>query len=443
MSETTGTTIAHPARVALSVLDDGVAGLAEANLWSLSDAELLELRSDLETVRARLDAQVLAATREVDARGAAVATGAASTAAWLRHRVLMHPGAAKAEVALAAEVDGELAETGAALAAGEISLDQAAAVATAMRGLPAAVDPQTRREAQGWLLEQASQFDPAALHKLGRHLVQVVDPEGGAALERQEALLASRQAFTLTHTPDGSRPVRGQFGPEAGALLDAALAAVSAPRPAQDGVPDPRPAAQRRAEGLIELIKVAVQTDGMPELGGEPVTLTVTTTADYLTAATEPAAGNVAITNPAPATLEDGTPLSPEATRRLGCDAWLVAAIINTDLDVLDIGRMSRVIPRPMRRALIVRDQGCAFPGCGRPPRWCHGHHIWFWADGGPTALSNLALLCAHHHNTVHHHGWDIDLGPDGHPRFHPPPWIDPARTPIPAWRPPTVGPGP
>jgi hypothetical protein len=172
----------------------------------------------------------------------------------------------------------------------------------------------------------------------------------------------------------------------------------------------------------------------MPELGGEPVTLTVTTTADYLTAATERAEGN----GPA-ATLEDGTPLSPETTRRLACDAWLVTAIINTDLDVLDIGRLSRVIPRGIRRALIARDHGCAFPGCGRPPRWCHGHHIWFWADGGPTALNNLVLLCAHHHHTVHHHGWDIDIGPDGHPRFHPPPWIDPTRTPQPPWRPPRL----
>ena len=450
MNETTGTVIAHPARVALSALDGALAGLAEANLWSMTDAELLELRADLESSRARLDAQVLAATREVDARGAAVATGAASTAAWLRHRLLVHPGAATAEVSLAAAVDRELTETGPALTAGAINLDQAAAVAGAIRGLPSAVGPATRRQAEGWLLEQAAQFDPAALHNLGRHLIQVVDPEGGAALERQEALLASRQSFTVSHGADGSRPVRGQFGPEGGALLDAALAAVSAPRPSQDGVPDPRTAGQRRAEGLLELIKLAMQADEMPELGGEPVTLTVTTTADYLTSTDSHADHDCSVSadaptgptfNPRPATLEDGTALSPEATRRLACDAWLVAAVLDSDANVLDIGRLSRVVPRPMRRALIARDAGCAFPGCGRPPRWCQAHHIWFWADGGPTALSNLALLCGHHHHLVHHHGWDIDIGPDGHPRFHPPPWIDPTRTPRPPWRPPTIGP--
>ena len=91
---------------------------------------------------------MLAATREVDGRGAAVATGAASTAAWLRHKLLLHPGAAKAEVALAKDLAGELTATGQALRAGEVTRDQAAAVATAMRALPGAVDPATRRRAE-------------------------------------------------------------------------------------------------------------------------------------------------------------------------------------------------------------------------------------------------------------------------------------------------------
>jgi hypothetical protein len=54
---------------------------------------------------------------------------------------------------------------------------------------------------------------------------------------------------------------------------------------------------------------------------------------------------------------------------------------------VLDIGRRSRIVPAPMRRAVILRDGGCAFPGCGRPPRWCQAHHIWHWSTDGPTAL--------------------------------------------------------
>ena len=176
------------------------------------------------------------------------------------------------------------------------------------------------------------------------------------------------------------------------------------------------------------MLKLAVTSDGMSEQGGEPVTLTVTTTADYVSSTGDEPLGPAA-------TLDDGTPLSPETTRRLGCDAWLLAAIKDTDGHVLDIGRMSRIVPRPMRRALVSRDGGCAFPGCGRPPGWCHAHHIRHWAHGGPTCLQNLVLLCGHHHRAIHHDGWEVDIGPHGRPRFTPPAWVDPSQVPRPAWR--------
>ncbi|MDQ1465225.1 MAG: hypothetical protein QOC73_2166, partial [Actinomycetota bacterium] len=91
--------------------------------------------------------------------------------------------------------------------------------------------------------------------------------------------------------------------------------------------------------------------------------------------------------------------------------------------------RTTRTIPTGIRRALTARDQGCAFPGCDRPPSWCDAHHRVHWADGGHTALCNLCLLCNHHHDTVHHDGWTITMT-NGRPWFIPPPWIDPTQTP-------------
>jgi len=85
------------------------------------------------------------------------------------------------------------------------------------------------------------------------------------------------------------------------------------------------------------------------------------------------------------------------------------------------------------RRALIARDHGCAFPGCNRPPAWTQAHHIRHWINGGTTDLANLILLCGHHHRVIHHDGWDIHIGNDGHPWFHPPQWMDPLREPRPA----------
>ena len=74
----------------------------------------------------------------------------------------------------------------------------------------------------------------------------------------------------------------------------------------------------------------------------------------------------------------------------------------------LSIGRRSRSIPPPMRRALKIRDKGCHFPGCTNT-RFVDGHHIEHWADGGETSLDNLVLLCRHHHHLVHEGGFTCE----------------------------------
>jgi HNH endonuclease len=83
------------------------------------------------------------------------------------------------------------------------------------------------------------------------------------------------------------------------------------------------------------------------------------------------------------------------------------------------------------RRLLELRDRGCAFPGCDRPPSWCHGHHIQAWIDGGPTTLANGVLLCGHHHRLIHQGAWQVRMAPDGLPEFIPPEWIDRNRNPL------------
>jgi hypothetical protein len=80
----------------------------------------------------------------------------------------------------------------------------------------------------------------------------------------------------------------------------------------------------------------------------------------------------------------------------------------------LEVGRTSRVVSAAQRNALVVRDRGCAFPGCDRPPGWCEAHHLVHWLHGGPTDLENLALVCRAHHRAVHEGGWRLHRGPDG-----------------------------
>jgi HNH endonuclease len=82
-------------------------------------------------------------------------------------------------------------------------------------------------------------------------------------------------------------------------------------------------------------------------------------------------------------------------------------------------GARTRTIPPALRRALHHRDRGCRFPGCG--VRFGQGHHIRHWAQGGPTTLSNLALLCRRHHRAVHEEGYQLERQPDGELRFRRP----------------------
>jgi hypothetical protein len=130
-----------------------------------------------------------------------------------------------------------------------------------------------------------------------------------------------------------------------------------------------------------------------------------------------------------PARLESGQLLSPAAARRIACDARIIPIMLGAKGEPLDIGRSSSTSSRAIRRAVVVRDGGCVFPACDRPPSWCDVHHVLHWADGGSTAIDNLCLLCERHHRAVHHDGWQVQLI-DGLPWFVPPAWVDPSRTP-------------
>jgi hypothetical protein len=86
---------------------------------------------------------------------------------------------------------------------------------------------------------------------------------------------------------------------------------------------------------------------------------------------------------------------------------------------LLEVGARTRTIPPALRRALHQRDRGCRFPGCNVP--FGQGHHIRHWAQGGPTTLSNLALLCRRHHRAVHEEGFRVQRMADGELQFRRP----------------------
>jgi 5-methylcytosine-specific restriction endonuclease McrA len=213
--------------------------------------------------------------------------------------------------------------------------------------------------------------------------------------------------------------LRGRLEPEVGALLLQALAAARetlyqrARVPAGDagpmGVSAETPTrAQQQADALTLLAETALHhlDPGAP---GERYQVVVHVDAQALADPDQPGQSIV----------EDGARVSAETSQRLACDASRVVMRYDHDGRLLEIGARTRTIPPALRRALHHRDQGCRFPGCGG--RFAEGHHLHHWARGGPTTLSNLALLCRRHHRAVHEEGYQVARGPDETLRFRRP----------------------
>ena len=236
--------------------------------------------------------------------------------------------------------------------------------------------------------------------------------------------------------------VRGRLEPEVGALLLQALAAARealyqrARRDATQAPPADAtgliiPAAevpsraQQQADALGLLAETALHHELDPGAPGERYQVVVHVDAAVL-ADPEP---------PGQSVLEEGSHVSGETSRRLACDASRVVMRHDEEGQLLEVGARTRTIPPALRRALQHRDRGCRFPGCGVPVG--QGHHLRHWVHGGPTTLSNLALLCRRHHRAVHEEGYQVARGLDGALRFrrpdgHPVPEV-PASASVPA----------
>jgi len=103
----------------------------------------------------------------------------------------------------------------------------------------------------------------------------------------------------------------------------------------------------------------------------------------------------------------DGEALAPATIQRLCCDAGVVVAAVDQHGEPLSVGRKTRTISAAIKRALLLRDATCRFPGCTNR-HFVDGHHVEHWANGGETSLSNLMLLCSAHHRLLHEGGFSV-----------------------------------
>jgi hypothetical protein len=179
---------------------------------------------------------------------------------------------------------------------------------------------------------------------------------------------------------------------------------------------DPPTFGQQQADALALLAETALHHGMDPGTSGERYQVVVHVDAAVLADADAPGQS----------VLEGGARVSAETSQRLACDATRVMMRHDVDGHVVEVGARTRTIPPALRRALHHRDGGSRFPGCG--VRFGQGHHIRHWAHGGPTTLSNLAMLCRRHHRAVHEEGYQLERLPDGQLRFRQPNgWLLPA----------------
>ncbi|OLC00047.1 MAG: hypothetical protein AUH30_03585 [Candidatus Rokubacteria bacterium 13_1_40CM_68_15] len=368
--------------------------------------DLDRLGDQIAELSAHLDAataQLLDLIREFDARSG-WNTGFRSCAAWLSWRIGLDLGAARERVRVARAL-GTLPRLAHALARGELSYAK-------VRALTRVATPDTEER----LLAVGKAGTAEHVERIVRGWRQV-DRQAEA---RQTARRHAGRALHVYQDEDGMVIIRGRLAPEVGAVVMKALDAARetlyqrSRETAGDTVIEDVPAetptmAQQQADALALVAETALHHGIDPGVPGDRYQVVVHVDAPVL-ADTDA---------PGQSILEDGTHVPAETCRRLACDASRVVMRHDAHGHVVEVGARTRTIPPALRRALDHRDRGCRFPGCGLPSG--QGHHVRHWANGGPTTLSNLALLCRRHHRAVHEEGYRVDRQPDGALRFRRP----------------------
>ncbi len=397
-------------------LHGGLDRLLAADMSTVDDRGAVVLA--LLRAQARLEAATLSALAAFDASEGAVQRGDGTTRVWLARTTTMSPSQAAGMVRTARLLHTHLTATKVALARGEIAARHSAAVVSAV----SRVGLVHAEQAEPVLLDLARRADPQAVRAAGRYLHEVLDPVGA---ERASCAEVDRRGVSFSIS-DGRGYLDGVLDPESTETLQSALMALMAPGPH-----DQRTVTQRRADALVDLARRALDSGQLPGVDGTAQRPHVAFVVDAetlllgLDATTAPdrghgtASGGGSVVATLPWT---GTPLGRNAVRRLTCDARLtpvLAKLLDTGSNrgrtgvwlPLNVGRAARTVTPAQATALRVRDGGCIIPGCARGHAYTHAHHVRHWADGGPTDLNNLVLLCGHHHRALHHGHWTITIG--------------------------------
>jgi hypothetical protein len=391
----------------LHQLDDAVDALASADLARHELAFLLRVRD-------RIDHLAAVHTGRMHLTGDARLDGAASTSAWLRHHATVSAGDAQRLIRVGTALT-KLPHLHHAIGAGVVSMAQADALTRAVGERIDAFAADEAGVVDSVIGMSAKDTGTVAAHWAALHdAVHHPDPPAPTPEPAPEPPMFDDDPFAPApppephtgcecHTPAATKPSEMYLSQLIDRfVLDANLTIIDgetlrlaadlfAPT---DGMHLP---AQRRAIGLIVACRYALDHRHIERSPRHRPHLVVHTTADVTVGATP-----------------DGAVVDRRHLARLACDAVISRIVGDRAGHVLDYGRRTRIIPKPLRDVVVARDRHCRFPGCDRNASHGEAHHVIHWSKGGHTSLHNLVLLCGYHHTVVHTTGWHAKLHPDG-----------------------------
>jgi hypothetical protein len=428
-----------------------------AGLSGLRDDDLLAHLADVEQLGRLVDGLRVAAAGEVDARSGRErgddslsrhhqCTTAAqlvelvtrTSSAEAARRVRVGRAITASSNLIGAPLPAAFEHVAAALSAGRLAVDAAAAIIRHLTEASRSASPGTLREAEAMLVEQAATLPAEFVAQLAQRTCAMLDPDG---VEPRENELRQKRRFHLGREVDGMTPFSGLADPVNAGLLRAALSERTAPSrqprfvdsddlaasdesASFDGRPlDGRTREQRAFDIVFGLLTAGIRSDNdtVGSLHGTATVNVVVTARDLI-------AGTGA------AWIDDIlSPVATETAREIICDGGVRLQIQGDKGEILWEGYRERYFTPAQRRALAVRDGGCLGPNCTAPPSWCHAHHVIEWEHGGLTDVDNGALLCSFHHHQLHSGGFQLRMN-RGIPEMLAPPWLDREQR----WRPTT-----
>lgn len=266
---------------------------------------------------------------------------------------------------------------------GVLSTAGLAAIRSGLGDESATVSADALAEAVRRLLTEVGSLDVDRLFRRARQLRDELDAAGVAGRERARREARSLRVF---RTSDGMTRATWVLDPESAAVITDLYDRATSPRRGGPTFLSPRDAEliermraddrtpeQYASDVFVDLLRAGADADSGSLLGSGAPSVRVVVTARDLTEGT------------GLAHLEgQPEPVSLPTVQRLLCTGTHTPVLIASTGQPLDVGRSQRLFTSRQRVALSVRDGGCRWAGCERPPSWCEAHHIepWQAADG-------------------------------------------------------------